>query len=280
MSFYSIRIVTTKPSLALTLKTVLSSKIKYCPLPIVCPNRVRVQKLRIAPSLIWRGQMGASASASVFYENNEVERTSGRFIEGLPANAPLFDAQSFVGFDAKYQFVNKDNIAFPTLGFQCTLQLGYINNIDAETNFGYIIPELGFDYKLIESGKLVFATNFKGHINLGNDFEFYQGANIGGNNGLRGYRNERFTGKQSYTQSSDVRWNITDLKSNIIPVKLGVYGGFDYGRVWVPDEDSTKWHNAVGGGVFLNFVNMFATNFSLFKGSEDIRFAFAMGFEF
>ena len=243
-------------------------------------NRARVQKLKIAPSLIWRGQLGGNLTTSIFYENNKVERTSERFISLLPENNALFDAQSFVGIDTKYQFENKDNTAFPTLGFQCTLQLGYINNLDANTDFGYIIPEIGFDYKLIESGKLVFATDFRGQVNIGNDFEFYQAANIGANNGLRGFRNERFIGKQAYTQSTDIRWNLTDIKSNIIPLKMGIYGGFDYGRVWVNNDNSKQWHNAVGGGLFLNFTNMLTTNFSVFTSNEDLRFGFQMGFNF
>jgi len=243
-------------------------------------NRVRTQKLRFAPSLIWRGQQGGYLKTEIVYENNKVERTSDRFIEIVPSDIQIFDNQDFVGVESKYQFENKDNIAFPTLGFQCALQIGFINNLDEKTSFGYVIPEIGFDYKLIETGKLVLATDFRGHLNLGNDFQFYQAANIGANNGLRGYRNERFTGKQAFTQNTDIRWNLADLKTNIMPLKLGVYTGFDYGRVWTPNESSENWHNAFGGGLFLNFTNMLSANFSVFKGSEDLRFGFQMGFDF
>ena len=243
-------------------------------------NRIRIQKLRIAPNLIWRGQLGGSLKTEIFYENNKIERTIGRFIETLNEENSVFDAQNFIGIDSKYEFENKNNTAFPTLGFQVALQMGYVTNLDSKNNFGYVIPEIGFDYKLIESGNLVLATNFKGHLNLGNDFEFYQGATIGANNGLRGFRNERFTGKQAYTQSTDLRWKLVDVKTNIMPIKFGVFGGYDYGRVWLQNETSNQWHNAYGGGVFLNFIDIISTNLSVFKGDEDIRFAFQFGFAF
>ena len=243
-------------------------------------NRIKIQKIRVAPNLIWRGQLGASFKTEVFYENNKIERTLGRFIETLNTDNTFFNAHNFAGINSKYKYQNKDNNAFPTLGFQLALQMGYTSNLDAKNDYGYVIPEIGFDYKLIENGNLVLATNFKGQLNLGNDYEFYQAATIGANKGLRGYRNERFTGKQSYTQSTDIRWKISDMKTNIIPFKFGIFGGFDYGRIWTKNDTSTKWHNAIGGGAFVNVLDILSLNLSLFKGNEDMRFAFKFGFDF
>ncbi len=59
---------------------------------------------------------------------------------------------------------------------------------------------------------------------------------LGDQTGLRGYRRERFTGKQSFVQSTDVRFNLRRQSSNFLPFNFGFYGGFDYGRVWVDDS--------------------------------------------
>ena len=88
---------------------------------------------------------------------------------------------------------------------------------------------MGFDYKLTPSGQLVLATKAQGHFNLGDDFEFYQGAFLGANTGLRGYRNERFTGKSAFVQSTDIRWNFSDLKTGLLPIHIGVYAR---SRLW------------------------------------------------
>ena len=39
-----------------------------------------------------------------------------------------------------------------------------------------------------------------------NNYEFYQGATLGGDYDLRGFRNQRFLGDAAYFQSSDLRW--------------------------------------------------------------------------
>ncbi|MDO7170859.1 metallophosphoesterase [Mariniflexile sp. AS56] len=242
-------------------------------------NRVKIRLLKVAPSLIWRGRFGASFEIGASYEYNEVEKTEGRFIN-LVLNEIIEEGASFYGMNVKYQYSNSDNEAFPTLGLHVALETGFKNNVDSSKGFGYIIPELGFDYKLLPSGQLVLASKLKAHINLGNDFEFYQAANIGANNGLRGYRNERFTGKSAFVQSTDLRLNLRKVKTGLLPLNIGLYGGVDYGRVWVENEDSNIWNTAVGGGVFANAANMITGNFSAFHSKDGLLLAFKLGFGF
>ena len=124
------------------------------------------------------------------------------------------------------------------------------------------------------------ATKLKGHVNIGDDFEFYQAASIGGVDGLRGFRNQRFTGRTAFYQNTDLRLNITDLKTGVLPIKLGLLGGFDYGRVWIDDDPSRQWHNAVGGGVYCNALSLFTANLTWFNSVDGNRLAFAMAFNF
>ncbi|MEP2935470.1 MAG: metallophosphoesterase [Gilvibacter sp.] len=260
-------------------------------------NRVKIRTFRAAPSLIWRGQLGGTFKFGLFYESNEVERTMGRFLDDViilnnalntsPLFGDVFDKQDFYGVDAAYRFENKDNEAFPTLGMQVGVQVGYKNNVDTDKGFGYIIPEFGIDYKLIPSGQLVLATDIRAHINVGDDFEFYQGATLGANSGLRGYRNERFTGKTAFVQTTDIRWNFLDLKTGLVPVSLGIFGGADYGKVWVDDQlilsanhNNDDWNTSVGGGVFVNMANMLSANISAFNSDDGLRLAFKLGFGF
>ena len=243
-------------------------------------NRVKIRTFKAMPAMVWRGYSGSEVRLSLLYESNEVARTENRFIETLPEDNPLFDKQDFWGFDAKYSYENKDREAFPTLGFQLSLQAGYKNNVSTEKGFSYIIPKMGFDYKLIPSGNLVLATNFIGHINFSNEFEFYQGATLGANNGLRGYRNQRFTGKRAFAQSTDLRLNLTQVKTGWFPLYLGLYGGVDYGRVWLDNDSSKKWNNSFGGGVFINMANMLTGNISAFNSDDGLRLAFRLGFGF
>ena len=139
----------------------------------------------------------------------------------------------------------------------------------------------------MSSGQFVLATKLKGHVNFGNNFEFYQAANIGANNGLRGYSTERFTGKSAFVQSTDLRLNLHKMKTGLLPIYIGVYGGFDYGRVWVNDSlvldpsfNSNKWNTSAGGGVFINAIDLMTFNLSAFNSADGLRLAFKLGFGF
>ena len=243
-------------------------------------NRVKLRSLKLASSLIWHGPQGASFKSSLLYESIEVEETEGRFINDF-LNTTDEVKENFFGADLLYHYENYDNKAFPTLGMMASINLGYkMNADDSDMRFGYLIPQLAFNYKLIPSGQLVLATKLKGHINIGDDFEFYQAANLGANDGLRGYRNERFTGKNSFYQSTDVRLNLRKVKTGLLPLNIGLYGGIDYGRVWLDNDNSKKWNNSIGGGVFANAADMLTFQLSFFTADDGGRISFGLGFGF
>lgn len=244
-------------------------------------NRVKIRQMHFSPSLVWRGFLGSKVKLGVSYENFEVEETEDRFIEGFFTDQGRDTQQEFFGVNASYEYSNSDNEAFPTMGMAFSLEGGYTMNLgDSDRAFGYFIPSLSFDHKLIPSGQLVLATQFKGHFNIGDDFEFYQAASIGANNGLRGFRFQRFTGKTAYFQNTDLRLSFRERKTGLLPVTPGIYGGFDYGRVWFPEESSDTWHNSYGGGFFINGADIISFNAGLFNSSDGMRFAFGLGFGF
>jgi len=240
-------------------------------------NRVKIRKIIAGSSIHWKGDLGAKIKLGLNYQSFKIDKTLNRFIATQAIN---FNNQNFLNAEASYTFENTDNPAFTTMGMKTELQVGYTSNLEKSNDFGYAIPSISFDYKLVPSGKLVLATKFKGHFTFGDGFEFYQGATLGANNGLRGYRNERFIGKNSFYHSSDIRLNLRKLKTGLLPLHIGIYGGFDYGKVWLENIDSKKWNTSIGGGVFFNAANMMTANISAFNSNDGLRIAFAMGFNF
>lgn len=244
-------------------------------------NRVKLSTLKLAPSLVWRGRMGSKVRLGVSYEDYEVEETEDRFINEFYVENGEENEQSFFGVDAQYTFENTDDDAFPTMGMSFSLHGGYKTNLTTSgRSFSYIIPSLSIDHKLTANGNLVLATKVKGHVNFGDGFEFYQGASIGANDGLRGFRFQRFTGKSSFYQNTDLRLSFRGGKTGILPVTPGIFGGFDYGRVWFPGDVSDKWHNSYGGGFFVNGAGLISANMGLFNSADGMRFAFGVGFGF
>ncbi|MBP4138366.1 metallophosphoesterase [Flavobacterium geliluteum] len=245
-------------------------------------NRVKIREISLAPSLVWKAYGGSRLSLGLKYESIEVEETNNRFVENnteLPSY--IFEANQFASINTKFHFENYDNKAYPTNGMSTTIELGYKSSLEYDKiNFVYLIPEISFTHKLNATGRLVIATNIKSHINFNNNFEFYQAASIGGTDGLRGFRNQRFSGKQSLYQNTDIRYSFNTVKTGLLPIRYGVYTGFDYGRIWLDTENSKKWNNSYGAGLFINGAEILSANLGVFNSIDGVRFAFSLGFGF
>jgi hypothetical protein len=251
-------------------------------------NRVRIRKAHAGTFLKWRGELGAKITIAANFQSFNIERTLGRFLETEYApRHSVFQAQNFFNTEAKYYYQHLDNPAFPTLGLEFTAAAGHTRNLEEARNFSYAMSSLGVTHQILSNGKLVLASKIDGHFTFGNDFEFYQAATIGGNEGLRGFRNERFTGKNAFYHTTDVRYNISNLRTAILPLNIGIYTGFDYGKIWgapttltVLPRETTTPTTSYGGGFFLNAANMFTTSVGVFTGNEGARITFNLGFNF
>ena len=245
-------------------------------------NRVSIREWNAAVSLIWRGENSGSFHIKPLIESFEVENKSGRFISSLPVNASLFEQQTYLGAEVAYNYENKDLPAYPTLGLDFNITTGYKGVIDGDTDntFGYLQSDIAIDHKLNKSGSLVLATKIGGQTIFGNDFEIYHAAQLGGGHSLRGYRKERFTGKHSLYQSTDLRLKLGNIKTSIIPLKYGLTGGFDYGRVWVENDTSNKWHNNVGGSFWVNGLDILTLNAGYYASKDGGIISATLGFAF
>lgn len=245
-------------------------------------NRVKIRTIRASPSLHWIGAQGGSVILTAAFEQNQVDDTFGRFItEPGVVNPDVFDYKNFVDVNAEYRFENADNNSNPTLGMAFSALVGYKTNLnETDKKFPYAESSLAFNYKLTHDGNWVLATLLKGKALFDDKFEFYHAATVGGDLDLRGFRNQRFSGKQSFFQSTDLRWNLGRLQNGFAPVRYGVFGGFDYGRVWLDEDISDKWHQSFGGGVWMNGANLLTAKLSYFHSSDGGRLFFGLGFGF
>ncbi|HLF52621.1 metallophosphoesterase [Flavobacterium sp.] len=246
-------------------------------------NRVRIKQLKVVPAFKKVGRYGSEINFQTSFENIEVEETSNRFIN-MPTNvnSTVFKNQQFAGVKLGYNFENYDNQSLPTMGMGFSVTGSWkINLQETSINFPTLEGKLNFNHKIDANGKLVLATLVKGKAIFNDDFEFYQGATLGGDYDLRGFRNERFLGSKSFFQSTDLRWNIGKIRKSILPMTYGVLAGYDYGRIWLDAENSRKWHQSVGGGLWLNGLNVITAKLTYFKSDDDkARIAFGLGFGF
>lgn len=247
-------------------------------------NRVRIQQWRFSPSLIYRKNKKVNFYIKATIESMEIAYDEGRFVGDNfnPAN-DIFESQMYAGGEFNYNYYNKDRAAFPSRGMELDLTAGYKSNIDEFDNkFAYVRPMLSLNYPLHESGFAAIATKIGGEAILGDNYEFYHGATLGGGNrnSLRGYRNERFNGKYAFYQNVDIRSGITQFRTDFVPIRIGASLGFDYGRVWVEDDNSNDWHTNYGGSIFINAFKAVTGNIGYYVGDEGGRINFTFNFDF
>ncbi|MEY8761363.1 metallophosphoesterase [Chryseobacterium tongliaoense] len=245
-------------------------------------NRARISKFNFAPSISKKSWMNFQHKLQLTFENNKVQRKGNRFVDQSPdVNPEVFNDQQFAGANYTFSYKNLDNNAFPTLGMELIMSADWKANLSEQNrNFLILNGTLMIDHRLDKRGNFVFANSSDVMWINNNNFEFYQAASIGGNNGMRAFRNDRFSGKSYFTNNSEIRWDFGRVRNNIIPANMGILIGYDVGRVWNDGEDSRKWHQSVGGGFWLSVVEMFSARLNYFYGSDGGRISAGVGMTF
>ncbi|MCT2407195.1 metallophosphoesterase [Chryseobacterium antibioticum] len=245
-------------------------------------NRARISKLNFAPSISKKSWMNLEHKVQLTFEDNKVQQKGDRFVDQSPDVRPeVFRSQQFAGANYTFSFKNLDNKAFPTLGLELLMNADWRTNLsNTEKNFFTLNGTLTIDHRLDKRGNFVFANSSNAMWISNNNFEFYQAASIGGNNGMRAFRNDRFSGKSYFTNNSEIRWDFGRVRNNIIPANMGVLVGYDLGRVWNDNEESKKWHQSIGAGFWLSVVDMFSARLNYFYGSDGGRISAGVGMTF
>ncbi|WP_396632789.1 ShlB/FhaC/HecB family hemolysin secretion/activation protein [Maribacter sp. R86514] len=204
------------------------------------------------------------------FESFKVADNADRLFKPTNLEDAIFENQNYGGAELTGYYDRDDAGDFPSKAIYFGFSAGYKINLNNNANkFGYASLKVGIDHKLESKGNLVLSTTaeYKGLFDY-NDVYFYHTPSIGGNNGLRGFRDERFTGKSYFYQSSDLKLKLKRYVTAVSPVTIGMYGGFDYGRVWMPNESSNVWHTSQGGGFWISSLKALTFNIGYFNSKE------------
>ncbi|HLW33856.1 MAG TPA: hypothetical protein VKX40_16465 [Aequorivita sp.] len=241
-------------------------------------NRVRIGGYGASIGIRKDSPFGSIFEFKAIFEGNKVQGTPDRFITLLEPTE-LDETSYFATLQANYRYESYDNKVNPTRGMDFNILLGGTQNVkESDALFGFVKPQVIFYNAISQDRKLVLKTDVRGQFNIGNNFEFYQAAQLGSDTGLRGYRTERFSGRSAAVGSADVRYSFNKFRTSLTPVQIGVFGGYDVGRVWIPNDTSNVWHTSYGGGLWINTADLMGATFNLFTGEEGLRFSFGLAF--
>jgi len=246
-------------------------------------NRVKTSIYMAKAGILKKGNFGSDYGFRTIFEAIEIDRTEDRFITEFAdaAEDNFYNRRVFGAIEAEFKYKSFDTQLNPTRGMTFLLNVGVKTELnDTKNTYGYVNSNIGFYNAISQNRKLVLKTDLKTQFRIGEDLIFYQAANIGGQNGLRGFRTERFTGRNSLVGSTDLRYSFNQFKTSTLPLQIGVFGGFDVGRVWLKGDFSEQWHNDYGGGFWVTAAESLSGTFNLFNSVEGLRFSFGFGLNF
>ncbi|MDB4293626.1 hypothetical protein N9954_09495, partial [Maribacter sp.] len=236
--------------------------------------RARLQQYRASVGLAFY-----TLRVKALFESLRVNEVEGRFFNPTSFNPIVFEQQRYVGAEVTGKYRNGNAGDFPTKALQFGFSFGYKSNANLKNNnFGYASLNVGVDHKLIPSGNLVLATRaeYKSLVGGGDTF-FYHAPSLGGDNGLRGFRDQRFTGRSYLYHSTDLKVKLKRYITAVSPVTIGLYGGFDYGRVWERNDTSNIWHTSQGVGFWVSSLKALTLNLGYFNSKENNLVQFGFG---
>lgn len=238
--------------------------------------------IKIKPSLIWSTENDVSRiQVGPYFRFINVGDNEESFVRDFDASGlseASFETDSFLGIEASYRLNKVDNIAYPTTGIDFEISPSYNININnSEEKFTRLHGSLTLYNYLWIPKPFVLASKIEGGVNWG-EFNFYQAEYIGLDNGLRGFRSNRFGGKSSLLFTNDLRLELGTLKG-AFPLTIGLIGAYDFGRVWNDNEVNTRWHQSYGGGFFISPFDVMPISFYFMKSTEETStFMFKFGF--
>ncbi|HSD29107.1 MAG TPA: BamA/TamA family outer membrane protein, partial [Vicinamibacteria bacterium] len=151
--------------------------------------------------------------------------------------------------------------------------------LDVEDAFGAVAAEVA-GYLGRSRSPVQLAVRVGGRRVWGT-YPWFESAFIGGRASVRGYSRQRFAGDRSLYGGVEARAWLFTMDVPPIPLRVGVLGFADVGRVWLAGEDSDVWHPSGGGGLMLQPVaTPFVLTAAVASGKEGSRWYFGYGFFF
>jgi hypothetical protein len=249
---------------------------------IFYPEITRKSKNELHQFTIGGGYQSANVKSELNSFNNEQERFIISYNNTLDFSI-LDIHRHYLALYGEYTFDNTNNEYMPLQGIKWNLFLTGLEDVDRkdkDIDFQRVRTDFSYYFTVGKFLKTTLALRAGGIMTNG-DYEFYHAAKIGGTNTFRGVRKYRLTGQHSFYQNTDLRIKLFNLKNSVMPTTVGLVFFHDFGRVWYPDDESSKMHRAYGGGIWLAPLNAisFGLDYSWSTLGESALFL-RMGFLF
>ena len=215
-------------------------------------------------------------SVGPFFAFTETETGQGGLIDSLRPHG----VEGFVeaGADARVEIDTRDRSSVPRRGVHLVATGRFVpRGLDVEQSYGSVSGEAATYVSIGDPARIALAMRAGGKRVWGR-YPFHAAAFLGGANTVRGFNEQRFAGDAVLYGNGEVRLFLARI-SVPLPAEVGVLGLGDVGRAFVAGERSTRWHGAVGGGLWLAFIERGST-VTLTAARSPERWAYYAGLGF
>lgn len=195
-----------------------------------------------------------SAGLAAQYYASSPAANKNRFLglySQLHPKENVFMNRLFAGLGGGLQVDTRPEALLTTGGLFFNLDVKALQQVHGETRaFGALRSEALLFTRLRKDSGLVLMNRIGGGLTTGDPL-FYQMLVLGGDQNLRGYNTNRFTGRSMLYHNAELRLRLFRFTSYLFPGTVGLIGFNDVGRVWMPKEKAANWHDGYGGGLYI-----------------------------
>jgi len=180
-----------------------------------------------------------------------------------------FEGHHYGGVNLKIELDTRNNKMNPSRGLKWISEASsYYDFSGNNDKFTKLKSELSLYLSFKDDPRIIFAMRFGGAKNIG-DYQFFHSNYLGRNTNLRGYRENRFSGDSYLFQNTEVRIRLKEIRSYYLNGSIGISIFNDVGKVWLENEDSSKWHNGYGAELWLIPFDFTIMSMRYNKSEED-----------
>lgn len=221
-----------------------------------------------------------------FYHYNSKYTDNAGNVLGKPQqlhldSADVFSKKNYAGGKLALLIDNTNKEFFPTRGMHWYTEfVGMTGLTNGSNNYFRYTSDMTIYASFSDPAKVVAILKAGGGHIFSKNYEYFQALTMGANNGLNGFRKNRFAGTSSFYSSLELKIKLFDINSYILPGSFGISTFYDIGRVWLKGESSRKWHAAYGGGIYYMPFNLFAISATAGFSEGEKMLNFTLGTKF
>ncbi|MDQ3278180.1 MAG: BamA/TamA family outer membrane protein, partial [Bacteroidota bacterium] len=195
--------------------------------------------------------------------------------------ATLYNRKVYAGGEFRLDINSKNSETLPTRGFKLDAGAKQLFGLNATSRR---LTQLHWDMSIFASftprSIAVYAARLGWAKNIG-AFEIPQANYLSGTENLRGYRRNRFAGREVLYNNLELRIRVAEFSTYLFPGSLGILLFNDVGRVWVDEEQSRRWHHGYGGGIWVAPIKRWVVTASVAHSREENLLPYvSVGFRF